>query len=623
MGRYSPCRRKECPALSRLDIKTPSRAQTVVEGLYRDMERRIAASPPGLCPVDMSLSFLQLCHAQTCGKCVPCRIGLGQLTLLINQVLDGEATMETIAIIEKTARSIVNTADCAIGRDAARLVVEGLEGFRDDYEEHVKHNRCLAGLQNPVPCVALCPAGVDIPGYMALVGEGRCADAVRLIRKDNPFPTACAYICEHPCEARCRRNMVDDAINIRGLKRYAVDHAGVVPQPECAPATGKKVAIIGGGPSGLSCAYYLALMGHGVTVYEEREQLGGMLRYGIPSYRLPRERLQAEIDWILSADIDVELDHSVNGEELARLRDEFDAVYLAIGAHSDKKLGLQGEEAPGVESAVKMLRAIGDDELPDLSGQRVCVIGGGNVAMDVARSAVRCGAEKVSIVYRRRICDMTAQDAEIAGAQAEGCEVLELTAPLAIETGEDGRVSGLRVQPQIIGEPRRGRPAPRAAATPERVIPCERVFVAIGQDIDSKPFEDMGIACKWGRVVTDSDGAVPSFDGLFSGGDCQTGPATVIRAINAGRVASANIDRYLGFDHKIKLDVELPTVQFKGKHECGRCELGEREAGERIHDWNLVEQGLTEEEARQEASRCLRCDHFGFGAFRGGRNLEW
>ena len=418
--------------------------------------------------------------------------------------------------------------------------------------------------------------------------------------------------------------MVDDPMNILALKRFAVEHSDLNDhKPHVVDNTGKRVAVIGGGPAGLSCAYYLAVMGHKVTIFEQRHHLGGMLRYGIPSYRLPRERLQAEIDWILSAGIDVELDHSVNGEELARLRDEFDAVYLAIGAHSDKKLGLPGEEAPGVESAVKMLRAIGDDELPDLSGQRVCVIGGGNVAMDVARSAVRCGAKKVSIVYRRRICDMTAQDAEIAGAQAEGCEVLELTAPLAIETGEEGRVSGLRVQPQIIGAPRRGRPAPRAAATPERVIPCERVFVAIGQDIDSKPFEDMGIACKWGRVVTDSDGAVPNFDGLFSGGDCQTGPATVIRAINAGRVASANIDRYLGFDHKIKLEVELPTVQFKGKHECGRCELGEREAGERIHDWNLVEQGLTEEEARQEASRCLRCDHFGFGAFRGGRNLEW
>ena len=275
--------------LSRLDIKNPSRAQTVVDNLYRDVERRIAASPPGLCPVDMSLSFLQLCHAQSCGKCVPCRIGLGQLSKLIATVLDGTADMSTLAIIEKTARTVVNTADCAIGRDAARLV---LEGFRDDYEEHILHHRCLAGLQLPVPCVALCPAGVDVPGYMALIGEGRCADAVRLIRKDNPFPVACAYICEHPCEARCRRNMIDDAINIRGLKRYAVDTAGDVPQPPCAPPTGKKVAIIGGGPSGLSCAYYLALMGHKVTVFEEREKLGGMLRYGIPSYRFPREKLE-------------------------------------------------------------------------------------------------------------------------------------------------------------------------------------------------------------------------------------------------------------------------------------------------------------------------------------------
>ena len=375
--------------MSRLDIMTPSRSQTVIDGLYRDVERRIASSPPGLCPVDLALSFLRLCHAQTCGKCVPCRIGLGQLATLLEQVLNGEATMETLSIIERTARVIYNSADCAIGRDAARLVSDGLAGFRDDYEEHILHHRCLGGMQNPVPCVALCPAGVDIPGYVALVKNRRYADAVRLIRKDNPFPSACAYICEHPCEARCRRRMIDDAINIRGLKRYAVDHAGDVPNPSNAQPTGKTVAVIGGGPGGLSAAYYLSLMGHKVTVFEQRSKLGGMLRYGIPSYRLPRERLQAEIDWILSAGIDVELDHSVNGEELVRLRDEFDAVYLAIGAHSDKKLGLPGEEAPGVESAVKMLRAIGDDELPDLSGQRVCVIGGGNVAMDVARAAAQ------------------------------------------------------------------------------------------------------------------------------------------------------------------------------------------------------------------------------------------
>ena len=595
-----------------------------MDDLHDALGRRLAVSSLAPCPVEFTAALVNLCSTQSCGKCTPCRVGLSALSDLLADVLEGRADESTLNLIERTARTIYLSSDCAIGYEAGAMALTAIRGFRDDFEHHIREHSCGFDREARVPCVSGCPAHVDIPGYISLVEAGRYADAVKVIRKNNPLPLVCGLVCEHPCEMHCRRGMVDDPMNILALKRFAVEHSDLNDyKPTVADSTGKRIAVIGGGPAGLSCAYYLTVMGHKVTIFEQRHHLGGMLRYGIPSYRLPRERLQAEIDWILSAGIDVELDHSVNGEELARLRDEFDAAYLAIGAHSDKKLGLPGEEAPGVESAVKMLRAIGDDELPDLSGQRVCVIGGGNVAMDVARSAVRCGAEKVSIVYRRRICDMTAQDAEIAGAQAEGCEVLELTAPLAIETGEDGRVSGLRVQPQIIGEPRRGRPAPRAAATPERVIPCERVFVAIGQDIDSRPFEDMGIACKWGCVVTDSDGAVPNFDGLFSGGDCQTGPATVIRAINAGRVASANIDRYLGFDHKIKLDVELPTVQFKGKHECGRCELGEREAGERIHDWNLVEQGLTEEEARQEASRCLRCDHFGFGAFRGGRNLEW
>ena len=591
--------------MSRLDIKTPSRAQTVVEGLYRDMERRIAASPPGLCPVDMSLSFLQLCHAQTCGKCVPCRIGLGQLTLLINQVLDGEATMETIAIIEKTARSIVNTADCAIGRDAARLVVEGLEGFRDDYEEHVKHNRCLAGLQNPVPCVALCPAGVDIPGYMALVGEGRCADAVRLIRKDNPFPTACAYICEHPCEARCRRNMVDDAINIRGLKRYAVDHAGVVPQPECAPATGKKVAIIGGGPSGLSCAYYLALMGHGVTVYEEREQLGGMLRYGIPSYRFPREKLDAEIESILSLGIEVHTGVTVGRDIwLEKLEQEYDCIYIAIGAHQDKKTGIPGENSKNVISAVEMLRAIGDNEMPDFTGKQVVVIGGGNVAMDVTRSSIRLGADKVTCVYRRRQADMTALPDEITGALAEGAELMTLAAPVRIEADEDGAAKALWVQPQIIGEvDKAGRPRPGKAALEEVRIPADVIVVAIGQGVEIQGFDQAGVPIQRGAFVA--------------------GPATAIRAIAAGKVAAANIDEHLGFRHEITVDVEIPSPKLNNSPPHGRIDTTEREACERKHDFEDIECGLTQEGACAEAGRCLRCDHFGYGIFRGGRNEKW
>ena len=590
--------------MSRLDIKTPSRAQTVVEGLYRDME---------------------LCHAQTCGKCVPCRIGLGQLTLLINQVLDGEATMETIAIIEKTARSIVNTADCAIGRDAARLVVEGLEGFRDDYEEHVKHNRCLAGLQNPVPCVALCPAGVDIPGYMALVGEGRCADAVRLIRKDNPFPTACAYICEHPCEARCRRNMVDDAINIRGLKRYAVDHAGVVPQPECAPATGKKVAIIGGGPSGLSCAYYLALMGHGVTVYEEREQLGGMLRYGIPSYRFPREKLDAEIESILSLGIEVHTGVTVGRDIwLEKLEQEYDCIYIAIGAHQDKKTGIPGENSKNVISAVEMLRAIGDNEMPDFTGKQVVVIGGGNVAMDVTRSSIRLGADKVTCVYRRRQADMTALPDEITGALAEGAELMTLAAPVRIEADEDGAAKALWVQPQIIGEvDKAGRPRPGKAALEEVRIPADVIVVAIGQGVEIQGFDQAGVPIQRGAFVAGLSGQVRDMDSVFAGGDCVTGPATAIRAIAAGKVAAANIDEHLGFRHEITVDVEIPSPKLNNSPPHGRIDTTEREACERKHDFEDIECGLTQEGACAEAGRCLRCDHFGYGIFRGGRNEKW
>ena len=619
------CRRKEALSLSRLDIKNPSRAQTVVDNLYRDVERRIAASPPGLCPVDMSLSFLQLCHAQSCGKCVPCRIGLGQLSKLIATVLDGTGSMDTIAIIEKTARSILNTADCAIGRDAARLVLDGLEGFRDDYEEHVNHRRCLAGLQLPVPCVALCPAGVDVPGYMALVGEGRCADAVRLIRKDNPFPTACAYICEHPCEARCRRNMIDDAINIRGLKRYAVDHAGVVPQPECAPSTGKKVAIIGGGPSGLSCAYYLALMGHKATVFEERDKLGGMLRYGIPSYRFPRHLLDEEIDSILSLGIEAHTNVTVGRDvSVEELQKEYDCLYIAIGAHQDKKVGIPGEDSRHVLSAVEMLRAIGDDVMPDFTGKRVVVIGGGNVAMDVTRSSIRLGAEKVTCVYRRRVEDMTALPDEVTGAMAEGAEIAALMAPVRIEADEDGSAAALWVQPQIIGEAdKSGRPRPNKADLPEVRIPADIIVVAIGQGIEIQGFEQAGVPIKRGTFVAGLSGQVGNMDNLFAGGDCVTGPATAIRAIAAGKVAAANIDEHLGFHHEIKVDVDIPGPRLNNRAPHGRINTTEREACQRRCDFEDIECGLTEEGARTEASRCLRCDHYGYGIFRGGRNEKW
>ena len=612
--------------MSRLSIITQNKAQATVEELYKDLERRISASPPGLCPVDLASSFLKLCHAQSCGKCVPCRVGLGQLQKLMEQVLDGQADLSVIDLIEKTARNIFYSADCAIGYEAARMVLKGIRGFRDDFEEHVLRGRCKFELNQPVPCVSQCPAGVDIPGYVALVAEGRYGDAVRLIRKDNPLPAVCGLICEHPCEVRCRRTMVDDPVNIRGLKRFAVDHAGDVPLPVPAVATGKKVAVIGGGPGGISAAYYLTLMGHEVTIFEQRKKLGGMLRYGIPNYRLPREELDREINHLLSLGIHVKTEVTV-GEDpnIADLREEYDAVYIAIGAHIDRKIGIEGEEAQGVISAVELLREIGDDEMPDFTGKEIVVIGGGNVAMDVARSAVRLGAKRVRIAYRRRRVDMTAMEEEIEGAIEEGCELLDLHAPLRIEVDDQGRASALWVQPQIIGPMKHGRPVPMVSTKAPVRLGCDIVIVAIGQGIESKEFEKQGIPVKRGVIEAMSWSGVKTKDitGVFAGGDCVTGPATVIRAIAAGKVAAANIDEFLGYNHVISADVEIPRVRLDDNRSCARVNMKVRQASERIKDFELIEEGMTCEEACQEARRCIRCDHFGFGILKGGRIEKW
>ena len=610
--------------MSRLEVKMPGQAQAVVEQLYRNMERRIAASPPGLCPVDMALNFLNLCQAQTCGKCVPCRIGLTQLSNMIREVLEGEPELKILDRIEATAQVIVDTADCAIGIDAANLVLMGLKGFRDDYEEHILHHRCLGSLKNPVPCVALCPAGVDIPGYISLVNEGRCADAVRLIRKDNPFPTACAYICEHPCEARCRRNMVDDAVNIRGLKRFAADYAGFVNPPECAPSTGKKVAVLGGGPGGLSAAYYLQLMGHQTTVYEMLPKLGGMLRYGIPNYRLPKDRLDDDINAILKTGVEVKQGLKIGVDiTIQELREQYDAVLITIGASTDKKLGLPGEDADGVLSAVQFLRSVGKDEIIDLTGKEVVVIGGGNVSMDAVRTAKRLGAKKVSILYRRRRNDMTALPGEIEGAVAEGIEIVTLKAPASLDVGEDHKIHGIYATPQMISAIKDGRASVKPTGEPDVYIPCDILIKAIGQDIESGHFEKAGIPVSRGKIVTLKSGAFENMPGVFAGGDCSSGPASVIKAIAAAKVVAANIDEYLGYHHEITSGVEIPEASLKDKTPCGRVNLTERDACERVCDFNAVENCMTEKEAKQEAGRCLRCDHFGYGIFKGGRSTLW
>ena len=603
-----------------MEMNKTSEAVRKVAELYNDICRRAGASAFGSCPVDLTAAFVRLCLAQSCGKCVPCRVGLDRLHAMLEKLLAGEGG--DIAEVEKCARAIYDSADCAIGFEAAKLVLDGLTAFGDDYRAHMEHGNCTTNFAS-VPCSTGCPAHVNVPGYIVCIGAGRYADAIRIIRNDNPFPSVCGLICEHPCESHCRRKVVDDAINIRALKRYAVDKAGEVPVPTCAPANGKTVGIIGGGPAGLTAAYFLALRGYAVTIYEKRRKLGGMLRYGIPAYRLGDAYLDRDINAILSTGVTVQCE-TIIGKELSfdELRARHDAIYVTIGAHGAKRLRIDGENAQGVISAVELLGAVGEGERPDFSGKRVIVVGGGNVAMDATRTARRLGAKSVTCVYRRRIVDMTALPDEVAGAQAEGCEILQLMAPAKVAVDND-HVIGLVAKPQLSGPIKGGRPTPIDSSEPEITIPCDIIVVAIGQDIDSAHFAEAGIDVKRGAIAASSSGEViaggKTMAGVFTGGDCYTGPATVIRAIDAGKVAAVNIDHYFGFDTKVECDVEVPEAAAGQRLHWGRANPQERPAEERKGDFMLMEKCLTDEEAKQECGRCLRCDHYGLGSFRRGK----
>ena len=365
-------------------------------------------------------------------------------------------------------------------------------------------------------------------------------------------------------------------------------------------------------------------MGHQVTVYEMLPKLGGMLRYGIPNYRLPKERLDDDIQAILDTGVKVDCGKAIGKDySIVDLKEKYDAVLITIGASTDKKLGLEGEDAKGVISAVQFLRNVGYGTQESLEGKEVAVIGGGNVSMDAVRTSVRLGAKKVSIVYRRRVADMTALPDEISGAEAEGVEIKALMAPSRIEKDEEGNVIGIWVTPQMISNIKGGRASVKPTGEDDVFIPCQTLIVAIGQDIEYQHFEEAGVPVQRGKINVEKFGGFEEMPGVFAGGDCATGPSTVISAIAAGKVIAANIDEYLGYHHEITADVEIPEPKLEDKPACGRVNLTEREAGERVKDFEGVENCMTEKEACQEAGRCLRCDHFGYGIFKGGRDTKW
>ena len=478
---------------------------------------------------------------------------------------------------------------------------------------------CLA------PCRQTCPAEIDIPQYIAQIKNRDFEGAVHTIRERNPLLLSCGRVCPHPCETYCRRGIADDPVSINQLKRFAADfemNSGQRLPIKCAHDTGKRVAVIGGGPAGLSCAYFLRRLGHDVTIYESMPEMGGMIRYGIPEYRLPKKTLQWEIDGILNLGVkshtNVRL--GVDFDIPSLLSDGFDAIFLGVGAWKDYNLKVEGENASGCYTGIDFLSRIGSGEKIPI-GRKVVVIGGGNTAIDCVRTLVRSGVEKVYILYRRTRKEMPANEVEIVAAEEEGIQFIFLAAPVRVLTDDDGNAAGLEYLKMELGEPdASGRRRPVPIKGSETQIEIDMLITAIGQqpEIDfkkeGKETETLEIT-RWNTIDANPETLQSSIPYIFTAGDSATGPSLVVDAIGGGRRASRSIHQYLtGQEIKPPKNLlfkrHIPGTMFEsieGIRKIARVKMPELPVAERIKSFDEVDQVIDEKEALSESDRCLFC----------------
>lgn len=573
------------------------------------------------CMVDVAKFFLDFVMEESCGKCTPCRVGTKRMYEILERITTGKGVQGDIERLETLGHWIKKTSLCGLGQSAPNPVLSTLRYFKHEYEMHIMEHKCEAGVCAKLvraPCQSACPAGVDVPGFVSLTAEKRYADALKLHRERNPFAAVCARVCFHTCEDKCRRASLDTPVAVRGVKRFMVDQEITVQVPEIRENehnASKKIAVVGAGPAGLSCAYFLARLGYKPTVLEAEQRPGGMLVQTIPAYRLPREILAREIRMIENMGVDIQTGKKLGVDyTLDSLKnDGYEAVFIGVGNPQGLKPSIPGIECNGVVDALKFLQTYNlRGSVP--VGRNIIVVGGGNAAIDAARTAVRLGAEKVSIVYRRTQDEMPAWAEEIDAAVEEKIELFTLTNPKEIieRQGKVAAVKCVRMKLGTFDASGRRRPV---ESDESFVMEADQVIVATGQTLDAEAVlkgVNLEMASS-SQIKCNQQTGETSVPWIFTGGDAATGPSSVIEAVAGGERAAVSIDEYLsGENHAFWRKDRVNDTFFDPEADAAkypRTQMLMLSADRRMHNFDEVELVWPEGEAIRQSRRCLRCDY--------------
>jgi NADH-quinone oxidoreductase subunit F len=574
------------------------------------------------CMVDIARYFLEFVQEESCGKCVPCRVGTKRMHEILDRICEGNGAEGDVERLIELGEQIRDTALCGLGQSAPNPVLSTIRYFRHEYDAHIRDKYCEAGVCASLvraPCQSACPAGVDVPGFVSLVAEKRYGEAIRLHRERNPLASVCARVCFHACEGKCRRASLDAPVSIRAVKRFMADTETEPALPKVIADdknAARKIAIVGAGPAGITCAYFLTRLGYKPVVFEAEKKPGGMLVQTIPAYRLPRTVLNKEIRMIESLGARMTTGRRLGKDfTLASLKDDgYEAAFVAVGAQVPLKLNVPGENSPGVTEALAFLRQFNlTGKVP--VGENVVVVGGGNAAIDAARTGLRLGAKTVTILYRRTREEMPAWAEEIEEAKNEGARLVLLTAPVELVSA-DGKVTGLKCRPMHLGQfDGSGRRKPEPVDGKDYILEADQVIAAIGQRVDTaEVFDGIALATTpWGTIEANRANGQTSVPWIFSGGDAVSGPASVVEAIAGGERAAVGIDAFLtGESHAFwRHEAETATAFDPDADPVpyGREKQPAISIGKRQHNFDEVEQSWTEDVTICQAKRCLRCDY--------------